>query len=48
MPRGKSDRISLSQPSLNDNFGPYDRAWTTVTTLVDGGVDPSRLLELSY
>lgn len=48
MPRRKSDRISLSQPPLNDNSGPYDQAWTTVKTLVDGGVDPSRLLELSY
>jgi len=48
MPRRKSDRISLSQPPLNDNSGPYDQAWTTVRTLVDGGVDPSQLLELSY
>lgn len=48
MPRKKTARISLSQPALNDNSGPYDRAWPTVKTLVDGGVDPSRLLELYY
>lgn len=48
MPRRKTARISLSQPALNDNSGPYDRAWPTVKTLVDGGVDPSRLLELYY
>ncbi len=48
MPRRKTDRISLSQPALNDNPAPYDQAWTTVKTLVDEGVDPSRLLELCY
>jgi hypothetical protein len=48
MPRRKTDRISLSEPANDDNSGPYEWAWPTVKTLVDGGVDPSRLLELYY
>jgi hypothetical protein len=33
---------------LNANAEPYDPAWATVKTLVDGGADPGRLLELCY
>jgi hypothetical protein len=48
MPRRKTDRISLPNAALNDNASPHNQAWAALKTLVDGGVDASRLLELYY
>ena len=48
MPRKKADRISLYDAALNDNARPRNQALAAVKTLVDGGADASRLLELYY